>query len=149
LTLKRHLRGDSKGGTNDRSVFNEPNRPLNLPASPFPRCVSIAIMSEPITQPISQPYTPLQKEKEEIRLVTIESAEDDLADIQCSLQTAELKSSPTYYALSYVWGDPSVTRRITVGGYATHITLNLYHAMKRLRKRPGTRPLWIDALCVD
>ena len=106
-------------------------------------------MPESIVQPAFQLYSPLQSENEQIRFVTIEPGEDESSEIRCSLQTTELANSPTYYALSYVWGDQNATRSITLSGHIIHITLNLYQALKRLRGRPETSHLWIDAICIN
>jgi Heterokaryon incompatibility protein (HET) len=56
---------------------------------------------------------------------------------------------PTYEALSYTWGDHSVTALIQVNGIELQITLNLFRALQRLRKGRKKRVLWVDALCID
>ncbi|CZR69946.1 uncharacterized protein PAC_19847 [Phialocephala subalpina] len=57
-----------------------------------------------------------------------------------------------YDALSYVWGDPTITRKIIVNGHEVNVTENLEAALRslqcRLDDRSGRR-LWIDALCIN
>jgi hypothetical protein len=55
---------------------------------------------------------------------------------------------PYYEALSYVWGDPTVTELILVDGQEVQVTTNL-KALRRLRWVTRARPLWIDALSIN
>lgn len=48
-----------------------------------------------------------------------------------------------------MWGDPGVTDSITLHGKQHDVTINLYDALKRLRKSDKHRRLWIDALCIN
>jgi hypothetical protein len=57
-------------------------------------------------------YERIDPDCSEIRLLKIGGADD--GGIQCELMKHELSSCPEYYALSYVWGDPNVTKNITV-----------------------------------
>ena len=74
------------------------------------------------------------------------------------------ESHPPYLALSYVWGDPSVTTNLTVNGCVFKATTNLVAALRSLRSNwkkfstPGPAlgicqqivgPFWIDAICID
>ncbi|RFU26156.1 hypothetical protein B7463_g10182, partial [Scytalidium lignicola] len=54
-----------------------------------------------------------------------------------------------YEALSYVWGDPKATKRITLNGKNHWITANLYEALLNLRQESTDRIIWIDALCIN
>jgi hypothetical protein len=56
---------------------------------------------------------------------------------------------PYYEALSYVWGDPTVTESILVDGKEIQATTNLKAALRRLRWVTRARPLWIDALSIN
>lgn len=55
----------------------------------------------------------------------------------------------TYEALSYVWGDPSVTVPIVINGCELLITTNLERFLQRLRRADEMRVLWADAICID
>jgi hypothetical protein len=52
-------------------------------------------------------------------------------------------------ALSYAWGDPRETFEIFVNGDALEVRKNLYLALHRLRKQDSSRPLWVDAVCIN
>lgn len=68
-----------------------------------------------------------------IRLLRISPGE--LCDpISVSLSYASLDNAPPYEALSYVWGDASITEPITCNGIAMNITTNLAHALRRIRQ---------------
>ncbi|KAL9614264.1 MAG: hypothetical protein Q9167_001220 [Letrouitia subvulpina] len=86
--------------------------------------------------------------------------------IRCDLRTVSLvdDAHPQYVALSYTWGDPSVTTGILVNDCVFKATTNLVAALRSLRSnwyqvianRPVLRghkefvgPLWIDAICID
>ena len=57
---------------------------------------------------------------------------------------------PQYRALSYCWGDPSVTVPIIIDGRLVRVTENLRTALKEIG-RTITIPslLWVDALCIN
>jgi len=56
---------------------------------------------------------------------------------------------PPFYALSYVWGDPSRTHEIIVDKKSLPITKNLYGALRDLqRDAVGDVRVWADAICI-
>ncbi|KAH7414426.1 heterokaryon incompatibility protein-domain-containing protein [Phaeosphaeria sp. MPI-PUGE-AT-0046c] len=73
------------------------------------------------------------------------------AQVECRLFTVSLDNVPSYEALSYVWGDASVTRTITCDERAMEVTLSLATALERLRNSEGgsSRFIWADALSID
>ncbi|KAH8646504.1 heterokaryon incompatibility protein-domain-containing protein [Tricladium varicosporioides] len=54
-----------------------------------------------------------------------------------------------YEALSYAWGDPTLTHPAYCSGMEKKITANLDAALRRLRHSHNARCLWVDAICVD
>jgi hypothetical protein len=119
-------------------------------------------------------YSPL--EASEIRLIKLK--QQDLQDgiFNCDIQEYhfELDVVPTYYALSYVWGDPNDLKTIRINDtYSMSITKNLYDALLHIGTASGIfnesasqnpRPwfwtlgqghewkdmfLWVDAICID
>jgi hypothetical protein len=54
-----------------------------------------------------------------------------------------------YEALSYVWGDASVTSPILLNGYPFEVTLNLKAALNHLRLESSLRVLWVDAISIN
>ena len=93
-------------------------------------------------------YTPLITERKEIRLVTLCSGNFE-DDILCSLSKVSLDDKPSYEALSYVWGDRRITRRIFIDGLSKRVTRNLEIALRHLRYVSRPRVLWIDAICIN
>ena len=72
--------------------------------------------------------------------------------IRCQLQTVvlgDVASDPTYEALSYCWGDKTVTGEIHCNGRAISVTRNLETALRHLRLADGTRMIWADAVCIN
>jgi Heterokaryon incompatibility protein (HET) len=84
-----------------------------------------------------------------IRLVRLEPSLDPESAVFVTLETVDLRSKPTYEALSYVWGDSTKVTPITVCGHIFQVTLNLEAPMKRLRATDKPRFLWIDAICIN
>ncbi|KAK3688681.1 heterokaryon incompatibility protein-domain-containing protein [Podospora appendiculata] len=98
----------------------------------------------------------------EFRILEILPAESDRDEdpIACRLTHAFFSAPPDFSALSYVWGDASVTESITVDGEPFQATVNLVCALRHLRRRYQegfaasgniaipTR-LWIDAICIN
>jgi hypothetical protein len=54
-----------------------------------------------------------------------------------------------YSALSYVWGDATVTKEIVVNGQNLKVTTNLESALRHLRKLDRALVLWADAICIN
>ncbi|CAH0044955.1 unnamed protein product [Clonostachys solani] len=93
-------------------------------------------------------YATLNTYQFEIRLLTVGpgKAADEL---RCSLSVVSLNTNPKYEALSYVWGDPSITANITVDGTSHPVTANLKYALCALRGLSKPRIIWVDAICIN
>ncbi|KAM0430084.1 hypothetical protein ACHAPT_006090 [Fusarium lateritium] len=74
------------------------------------------------------------------------SANDPL---QCDLFTAEIDAAPPYTALSYVWGDPTMSAEVTCSGHICHITQSLSDGLCRMRKVDEVQIAWADAICIN
>ncbi|KAH7323241.1 heterokaryon incompatibility protein-domain-containing protein [Stachybotrys elegans] len=123
-------------------------------------------------------YEPLIEATDEVRLLKILPAQDCNDDrVSCLMYKTLLPSiSLKYAALSYVWGDPSVTEEIMVNGTLMAVTTNLANALRELRRRASLQPvetrlaaelargqnpeamsedifedlpLWVDAICIN
>ncbi|PMD26755.1 HET-domain-containing protein, partial [Hyaloscypha hepaticicola] len=98
-------------------------------------------------------YNPLL-EKDEIRLLRLEPGVGS-AQVKFSLFHARLGKSPTYDAVSYMWGHddgpgkPKTALSATGGRRAIQIQENLGNALRHLRLKDKARTLWVDAICVD
>ena len=86
--------------------------------------------------------------KQSVRLVEILPNEPD-DEIRCRISSAKLSACGDYEALSYTWGDPSITEDIWCEGRRLSITTNLMAALRRLRYSERPRVFWIDAICVN
>ncbi|KAI1769161.1 heterokaryon incompatibility protein-domain-containing protein [Hypoxylon sp. FL1150] len=102
-------------------------------------------------------YAPLNHARREIRVIEILPGPDD-QPVRCVLYTQLLDAAATRYAaLSYVWGDPSVTQDIIVNDRRLAVTTNLASALWHFRKygfprnehTAEIRRLWVDAVCID
>jgi hypothetical protein len=89
------------------------------------------------------------------RLIELQPGKDE-DSIIVHLLSSRLSESPSFEALSYVWGYPDVVVPIKVvvpGSIAEFIdlpiTTNCYMALKRLREPDTTRMLWIDAIAIN
>jgi hypothetical protein len=91
-------------------------------------------------------YEPLDTDSNAIRLLTLLS--EDTEVIHCTLQHISLINPPEYVALSYCWGDPTVTKDININGMLVQVTSNLESALRHLRIR-GYGRLWVDAVCIN
>ncbi|KAF2256222.1 HET-domain-containing protein [Trematosphaeria pertusa] len=95
-------------------------------------------------------YQPLNDSENQIRLLELLPADDteDPDTLRCTIRHCSIDESLVYRALSYVWGDPKITRRILVDDREAQVTTNLADALFQLRK-DGVKSLWIDALCIN
>ncbi|KAI0111930.1 heterokaryon incompatibility protein-domain-containing protein [Daldinia grandis] len=89
----------------------------------------------------------------DIRLVRILPG-DDPDGIECLVDLVPLSSKPDYHALSYVWGDPSDPRTITLNGRPFDITGNFHEVLRQFRQFGRlddylTDYIWADAICIN
>lgn len=110
--------------------------------------------------PYSSHYAPLNNSMGEIRLLQIVNAKEleGGGPIRCSLHVVPLSESPSFTALSYVWGEPDLTEEVFVDGKRVQVRSNLTAALRRapyhwMRCFPGRSVnglrIWADALCID
>ena len=98
---------------------------------------------------LHQMWHPLDPEKHEIRLLTIESAIRDDDTISCTLSTISLDSDYAYEALSYTWGDQTSQVEILLHGKPWSVTKNLSEALIHFRHTQFPTVMFVDALCTD
>ncbi|RSL60706.1 hypothetical protein CEP53_005371 [Fusarium sp. AF-6] len=108
-------------------------------------------MSSPTSQSQeSSLYDNLQIHGRQIRLLEVISTKPEIV---CRLKVVSLDDEPAYSALSYVWGDPAITKSILVNGKRVHVTTNLAsaleHAPKHLEHADVALRLWADAVCIN
>ncbi|KAK3670066.1 hypothetical protein LTR78_010006 [Recurvomyces mirabilis] len=67
-----------------------------------------------------------------------------------TIQVVSLDTSPTYKALSYVWGPSTEGRSVVMDGtHGMPITDNLHRGLRRIRQERNITTLWIDAICIN
>lgn len=94
-------------------------------------------------------YQGLDTSQKQIRLIELQPG-GFLEPMRVSLSRTSLDDNPKYDALSYLWGDPSVTAPITVE-HDKHfqVTVNLEKALRDLRQEEQSVILWVDAICIN
>jgi hypothetical protein len=94
-------------------------------------------------------YKPLYPEKNEIRLLELFPGAEP-SKIRTRLFTHSLDDVSIYDALSYTWGDPSVTKAIELDGdEGFHVFASLEKALHDIRRHDNSLVIWIDAICID
>jgi Heterokaryon incompatibility protein (HET) len=93
-------------------------------------------------------YAPLDPTKDEIRLLRI-LPRDHENEVACTLEKISLKEHPKYLALSYAWGDPTLSSQIVINSMKVFITKNLEIALRHLQEHVEPVAIWIDALCIN
>lgn len=101
-------------------------------------------------------YAPLDKDVRQIRLLWFRPT-DKNGVIHVGLQPVELDLKPSYEALSYVWGDGSVTEQISVNGQLLPVPINLAAALRQFSNEDrmlrehftSANCLWVDAICIN
>ena len=77
---------------------------------------------------------------------------------ECRLHKVSLTKPLDYVALSYTWGDPNVTKPISLNGYSFEVTISVYEILQVLSSptpvgselgRFRNKLLWIDAVCIN
>ncbi|KAH7074527.1 heterokaryon incompatibility protein-domain-containing protein, partial [Paraphoma chrysanthemicola] len=69
--------------------------------------------------------------------------------IVCRLRIAAIEDTPTYDALSYMWGHGSHTGRIMLDDEVFPVTTSLENALRHVRLNDSVRCLWADAVCIN
>jgi hypothetical protein len=70
-------------------------------------------------------------------------------EVVVQLSSSSLKTAPHYEALSYCWGDRTITQPVICSSSVISITTNLHDALVYLRYQDRSRYLWVDALCIN
>jgi len=93
-------------------------------------------------------YPPPNRDNLEIRLLSLLPS-DMSNEIRCELFKVSLDEDPSYQALSYTWGDTSITSHISLNSQTAYVTLNAKSALRRLRHSDRVRTRWIDTVCIN
>lgn len=96
---------------------------------------------------LSYKYTKLQR-RDEVRLLTLLPG-SGWADLHCRLEHVQLLDFPAFEAVSYAWGDASLTHFVLCEGARLTITKSLHVALRHLRHPYEERRLWADGVCIN
>ncbi|PYH29085.1 HET domain-containing protein, partial [Aspergillus neoniger CBS 115656] len=94
-------------------------------------------------------YNKLDPSAKQIRLLTIFPDENDENLVRASLHAVSLNNACDFEALSYVWGDTSVTVDISVDDCIIGVTANLHAFLRGLRQPDSERTVWVDYVCIN
>lgn len=94
-------------------------------------------------------YARLDETRQEIRLVFLAPAANFDDEIRCTIRHVSLLDHPEYEAVSYAWGDATITRKVILEGQSYQVTENLILALRHLRPKTEERVLWVDAICIN
>lgn len=100
--------------------------------------------------PQTSPYEDQQLKPGEFRLLRLEwNTEKD--ELRLETYPAVLSDKPDYDAVSYVWGRAPASVNVDCNGGLLRISPTAHEMILHLRLyRPNTtRPLWIDAICIN
>lgn len=109
-----------------------------------PKRVKLAPSDDVDERPLYQPIT----RGDEIRLLVLDPGVPGDA-LSCRLINVQQSWRTRYEALSYTWGDQSITCPLICSGHTMDITVSLHDALTDLRHRRRKRVLWVDAVCID
>ena len=104
------------------------------------------IRSTPLSERAKYHYRPLQSTNS-IRLVRLYGGHRD-DGIQCQIFHTTLDAHEHFEALSYTWGDSTLSKSILTTEGRLPVTANCFAALQDLRYQTDERILWIDAICI-
>jgi len=94
-------------------------------------------------------YEPLfDKTSDDTRLLHVHPADSFHAPVACDLWTVSLDEKPEYAALSYIWGDSTLSHNVTCNERRLEVIPNL-HSASRTFRQTGWQTLRADAICID
>lgn len=99
------------------------------------------------TKDIPYPAIPCD-ESSHIRLVQLKPGRRN-EDVSVQIVPVPFDEATAYEAISYAWGEVSVTEPVSVNGVKCRIPVNLLAFFRQRQSMPDQSLLWIDALCID
>lgn len=91
-------------------------------------------------------HEPLPDSSSCIRLLEILQGHDQII---YDLTTWTVSDAPQYHALSYTWGNPTLTTSITVNGRALQVRRNRAYVLQQAFASKASKYYWIDAISID
>ncbi|KAI3326176.1 hypothetical protein HD806DRAFT_532827 [Xylariaceae sp. AK1471] len=103
-------------------------------------------------------YSALSRTDQEIRLLEIITVGNSTSRTECRLHVVHLSEAAPFTALSYVWGDQTITEEIIVNGTPHNRTKNLGNALRVVQyhwshlcpdRHISQFRIWVDALYIN
>ena len=92
-------------------------------------------------------HDPLPDSTTHFRLLHV-SRGDFGQHVECELSSWPIDDAPSYYAISYTWGDPADTTEITVNGKPLVVRQNCEYVLQQAFATKASRYYWVDAICI-
>jgi hypothetical protein len=93
-------------------------------------------------------HEPLPDSQAYIRLLEI--LQGDFKDqIVCRLTTWSIDTAPSYYALSYTWGEQTSPVSIVINSKPLEVRANCAYMLQQAFASEASRYFWVDAICID
>ncbi|TGO61560.1 hypothetical protein BCON_0026g00040 [Botryotinia convoluta] len=95
-------------------------------------------------------HEPLSYPKTFIRLLELDKIDQEYTttELRCNISTWHVHHTPSYHAISYVWGSPELITTINLDGKSLKINRNADYALRQA-KWLGVRYVWMDSICID
>jgi len=68
--------------------------------------------------------------------------------VECEISSWPIDDAPSYYAISYTWGDPADTTEITVNGRPLVVRRNCEYVLQQAFATKASLYYWVDAICI-
>jgi hypothetical protein len=142
--------------TNKATGINESPAPTFSPPPNQNLPVTPAILNVPVSEPDNSRYQygPL-KAPRNFRIFHLKRRPNEMQayyqdlTLEGSMIEASLDNPPAFFALSYVWGDPSKTGDIRIDGRTLTVTTGCISALRRMLRGKVERIIWVDAICIN
>jgi hypothetical protein len=69
--------------------------------------------------------------------------------VECEISAWPINDAPSYYAISYTWGDPADSTEITVNGKPLVVRRNCQYVLQQAFATKASHYYWVDAICID
>lgn len=95
-------------------------------------------------------YEPLPDALTHIRLLEVLQGKIG-QHVVCAMSVWPLETAPPYDAISYTWGDPTLTVPVTINGVEISVRTNCEYVMQQwfTTKMNESKHIWVDAICID
>lgn len=93
-------------------------------------------------------HVALDQPWKQIRLLTLQSADDDLP-IAGDLSVYAIDDGPEYIGVSYTCGDVMPRLLVQINDQMVRVKLNYWYALWQIRHRSLHATVWINSICIN